>query len=199
MNTYKGLPLYRAEIIDIDEGILDISLVENPATKQDFVLFQEQERVEFSVLDESKHIISGVVMSADTPIYRRSPRLGEFYILFSKELIQKMVEKMSREGRFNLVTLNHEDELVEGVTLIELFLKDSEKGINPSYLQDVPEGSLIASYKVENPTIWNQIKSGEFKGFSLSGFFSMMPDKKEDELDAILDLLDQVEAKYFRK
>lgn len=199
MRTFNNLPLYVAEITDPAEGIFDISLVEDPAVKRDFVLFKDQEELTFQVQDESKRIISGVVMLADTPIFRRSPSLGEYYIVFSKDTIELMVEKMSLENKLNNITLNHDGQLVEGVTLMELFFKDSSRGLNPSYLKDVPEGSLVASYKVENDRVWDLVKAGEFKGFSLTGLFSVMLPPEENSLDDILNLLEEVKAKYLKK
>ena len=197
MKTINGLPVYIAQIDNSEEGILDISLVDYPAVKRDFVLFS-QDKMNFSIQSEEKRIISGVVMLADTPIYRKSPTAGEYYIVFTRDIIEMMVEKMSFEGKLNNITLNHNGQLVEGVTLVELFIKDSSKGLNPNYLSDVTEGSLIASYKVENEDIWNQIKAGEFRGFSLSGIFSAIP-SIDQPLDAILDLLYQLKAKYLKK
>ena len=197
MKTINGLPVYIAQINNTEEGILDISLVDCPAINRDFVLFS-QDKVNFSIQNEEKRIISGVVMLADTPIYRKSPTAGEYYIVFTRDIIEMMVEKMSFEGKLNNITLNHNGQLVEGVTLVELFIKDSSKGLNPNYLSDVTEGSLIASYKVENEDIWNQIKAGEFRGFSLSGIFSAIP-SLDQPLDDILDLLYQLKAKYLKK
>ena len=197
MKTINGLPVYIAQINNTEEGILDISLVDCPAINRDFVLFS-QDKVNFSIQNEEKRIISGVVMLADTPIYRKSPTAGEYYIVFTRDIIEMMVEKMSFEGKLNNITLNHDGQLVEGVTLVELFIKDSSKGLNPTYLPDVTEGSLIASYKVENEDIWNQIKAGEFRGFSLSGIFSAIP-SLDQPLDDILDLLYQLKAKYLKK
>lgn len=197
MKTINGLPVYIAQIDNSEEGILDISLVDYPAVKRDFVLFS-QDKMNFSIQSEEKRIISGVVMLADTPIYRKSPTAGEYYIVFTRDIIEMMVEKMSFEGKLNNITLNHNGQLVEGVTLVELFIKDSSKGLNPTYLPDVTEGSLIASYKVENVDIWNQIKAGEFRGFSLSGIFSAIP-SIDQPLDDILDLLYQLKAKYLKK
>ena len=197
MKTINGLPVYIAQIDNSEEGILDISLVDYPAVKRDFVLFS-QDKMNFSIQNEEKRIISGVVMLADTPIYRKSPTAGEYYIVFTRDIIEMMVEKMSFEGKLNNITLNHNGQLVEGVTLVELFIKDSSKGLNPTYLPDVTEGSLIASYKIENVDIWNQIKAGEFRGFSLSGIFSAIP-SLDQPLDDILDLLYQLKAKYLKK
>lgn len=195
MKTINNLPCYIAEITDLEEGVFDISLVDDPAVKRDFVLFAK-DKMTFSVQDPEKRIVSGVVMLADTPIYRRSPKLGEYYLIFTKETIELMVEKMSAENKLNNITLNHNGELVDGVVLVELFLKDSTRGINPTYLQDIPEGSLIASYKVENEALWSLIKSGEFKGFSITGLFSVVPEDEPSELDDIMNLIHQVKGKY---
>lgn len=195
MNTFKGLPIFQAEISDLDEGLFDISLVDFPATKQDFVTF-DQDKMMFQVQDEERHIVSGVVMAANQLIYRRSPKLGEYYLTFSPETIEAMVLKMFKEGKQNNVTLMHNNQLVPGVTMLEMFIKDEKRGINPSYLQNVPDGSVIASYKVENQELWELIKQGEFRGFSITGLFSIMPEDEPSELDDIMNLIHQVKGKY---
>jgi len=35
-------------------------------------------------------------------------------------------------------------------------------------------GTWIRSYKIDNPTTWNKIKSGEFGGYSVEGFFDQV-------------------------
>lgn len=196
IELYKGLPLFNAEILDTEEGLVDVSLVDDPAIQRDWIFFSSQEEVKFRIQDEDQHIISGVVLVPNTPIYRRTSEGKEFYIQFSETTIKEMILKMGRENLYNKITLNHENKPVEGVTLVEIFLKDSSKGINPNFIDDVPEGSIFASYKVENEDLWNRIKSGEFKGFSISGLFSVVPVEEKDELDDVLGLIKQVEAKY---
>lgn len=180
-----------------EEGIFDVSLVEDPAVKQDFVLFSA-DKMNFSVIGEEEHIISGVVMLADVPIYRKSPTLGEYYIIFNKDTLKALAERLFREGKQNNITLEHGESLVEGVTMVELFIKDEAKGINPSYLEGVTDGSLIASYKVNNESLWKEIKNGTFKGFSISGPFTAIPEKEPSELDEIMNLLNQLEAQLTR-
>lgn len=196
IELYKGLPLFDAEILDTEEGLVDVSLVDRPAIQRDWIFFSSQEEIKFQVQDEEQHIISGVILVPNTPIYRRTEEGKEFYIQFSEDTIKKMILKMGKENLYNSITLNHENKPVEGVTLVEIFLKDSSKGINPNFIENVPEGSVFASYKVENPDIWDRVKSGEFKGFSISGLFSVVPVEEKDELDEILETLKQVEAKY---
>lgn len=190
MKTFKGLPLFLATLFTENDGIYNISLVEDPATESDFVLFSQEEL--FSVQDEEQRIISGVVMLADTPIYRRTPT--ECYVMYSKETIQRMAEKMFQDGTYKDICLNHDDKLIQGVDLLEMFIKDSSKGLDPSYIKNIPDGSLVASYKINDPELWNIIKEKQFKGFSLAGFFTLDPEK--DEVDEVLELIGKVKAKY---
>ena len=57
--------------------------------------------------------------------------------------------------------------------MVEIFIKDVEKGINPSGFEDIENGSLFATYKVNNDIIWEKIKDGTFQGFSLEGIFDL--------------------------
>lgn len=190
----KNLPIYLAEINDNDEGIATISLVDFPATQRNFVCFEEAKEMQmFSVQDEEQHIITGVVMSANTPIYRRNQDGFEYYLVYTPETIRFMAEKLFVDNNQNQIEILHNGKLIEGVYLVELFIKESSKGVSPNYLENVTDGSLIATYKVRNDEVWNEIKSGELNGFSLSGWFSIKKEEsensEEDDLQEILSSL----------
>lgn len=58
--------------------------------------------------------------------------------------------------------------------MVECFIKDSEKGISPTGFEDVPEGSLFCTFKVEDEKLWNEIvNTDHFNGFSLEGVFNL--------------------------
>ena len=85
-----------------------------------------------------------------------------------------MAEKLFKDGNQNSINLMHlPGSYVSGVNLIQLFIKDSEKGIVPQGFETIEDGSLFATYHVENDAIWNEIKNGTFKGFSLEGLFKV--------------------------
>ena len=72
-------------------GIDAISLVDMPAVEKNFLCFSEEKQPVKMKFDNSKHIITGVVCLADTPIYRYNERMGEYYVVFTKETIEKIV------------------------------------------------------------------------------------------------------------
>ena len=167
------LPIYNALISDDNEGIFVISLVDAPATETNWMCFKEQEDVKFSIVNEDEHILAGVVMVADKPIYRIAPDGSEYYIVFSKDVIKRMAEKMLDDNTFNNIDIQHDGNIIprDKVKLVELFIADEAKGIKPNYL-DVPDGSLLANYKIYDDELWNMAKSGVLNGFSLEGVFS---------------------------
>lgn len=169
----KNIPTYSALISDDNEGILVISLVDAPATETNWMCFKEQENIKFSIVNEDEHILAGVVMVADKPIYRIAPDGTEFYIVFSKDVIKRMAEKMLDDNTFNNIDIQHDGNIIphDKVKLVELFIADEAKGIKPNYL-DVPDGSLLANYKIYDEQLWQMAKSGELNGFSLEGVFT---------------------------
>lgn len=163
--------------IDNDElcGIDAISLVDIPAVEKNFLCFKEESKPIKMNFDSSKHIISGVVCLADTPIYRYSEIYGEYYVVFTKETIQQMVEKFAKDDLFKSVNLQHDDDnFVDGVYMFESYIVNKERGIAPKEFTDVPDGSWICSYKVDNEELWNEIVNGnKLNGFSLQGMFGL--------------------------
>lgn len=175
------------------EGMKAISLVKRPAVEVDFLCFDESKKpVKFNFNDEER-IITGVVCLADTPIYRFAEGFGEYWVVFTKDVIKQMVIKYSKDGLFNSVNLQHKDDkYVDGVVLFESYLVNRERGIYPTEFEDAPEGSWICSFKVENDDVWNEIKEGKtLKGFSLE-IICDLAEKMASSKDEIDDLINEI-------
>lgn len=151
-----------------------IGLVERPAIERNFQAFNQA--LKFT-LNEEKRIISGPAMIADMPLYRNDDKLGEYYVVFDKGAIQTIVEKFSAKGYLKNFNLFHDEgQQVTDVTIFNSFISDKELGINPlAGFEDVPDGSWFISAKVNNEAVWQKVKAGEIKGFSVEGLFQYVP------------------------
>ncbi len=170
--------VYNAEInpdINSDLEVNFIGLVDKPAIERNFQAFKAIP-AKFSV-NEEKRIISGPAMIADMPIYRNDAQLGEYLVVFDKKAIRCIVEKFSAKGYMKNFNLFHEmQDKVDDVTIFNSFISDAELGISPlKGYEDVADGSWFISAKVNNDDVWQKVKAGIIKGFSVEGIFSYVP------------------------
>ena len=182
--------IYKIKIDPTDQitGMDAISLVECPAVEVDFLKFSKEEPKSLQFTNEEKRIITGVALLADTPIYRVKPDGEEYYVVFDRETIEQLVTKYSKYMFNNFVNIEHSDQhFVDGMYMIESYLKNSERGIVPIEFSEIPDGSWIVSYKVDNIDVWEKIKSGEVKGFSIQGVFNLIEQKEEPSIDDMIE------------
>lgn len=185
MTTIAGRPVFRATLKEDKDGMLKISLVTAPAVCSDFQAFKALEEnadpveapLRFEVQDEERQIVRGVVMRANCPIIRKSEQLGVYFIYYDADTIRTMAEQYLTDGHANAVNLQHKDGTdTESVHLVQFFIKGD--GLNPEGFEDIEDGSLFAEYHVTDPEIWEGVKNGTFKGFSLEGYFTLEPSQE---------------------
>ena len=188
--TIDGIPVYRVLVDDERDGMVRVSLVDDPAVMSDFVAFDAQKRAQmFAVENEDKRLAFGVVARADFPIFRNDPVNGDHYVIFPADTIREMAQKYLTEGRADRVDLMHDGDDVRGVHLVQWFIKDTAKGVAPAGFDDIADGSLFAEYHVEDDAIWQQIKDGTFKGFSMEVFYTLTPEGDTQAVEeAVADL-----------
>ena len=193
----KNLPIYEIQI-DLDDdntGVNYNSLVHDPAHMISFESFSKIVRYEFN---DDERTVTGVSVSADTPIYRHDDS-GEYYVVFTKKAIKDIIHDYARNNRFNNVNIEHNsNDVVDGVYMIGSYQVDNEKGFTaPERFKDVTDGSWITTYKLENEELYQRIKSGEVTGFSIEGTFVMDNSqfKSDVTIESILDELIELAKK----
>ena len=199
--TIDGIPVYAAVIEGEGEGMLRISLVDAPAVRSDFMKFAEESPVQmFSVADEDKRLVYGVVMRADFPILRVGPAGDEFYMIIKADVIRRMAQKYLAEGRQNEVNLMHVDgSEVEGGEMVQFVIKDTVRGVSPEGFDGIADGSLFAEFHVTNDEVWARVKDGTFKGFSLEGVFDLEPEQDKGWINEVVEATEGLFREYLPK
>ena len=196
METYNGKPLLRLNIIGDEDGINIISLVEFPAVERNFIQLSREVKLS---LNEEKRELLGVALIPDMPIYRRDEQ-GEYYVTFSAEAIRKAAIDFYKKLNVNMADVEHNHNLENGITYFQSLIIDKGQGICPTAFKDLPDGTWIVGCKVENDSVWDAVKSGEVKGFSIDGYFHAEPEKQEEKpeekstIDSLDDLFDWLES-----
>lgn len=183
----NNLPTYRIQVSLDDEGTFmnAISLVDSPAVEVGFLCFDEQHPMKFKA-DEYKKCVTGCAIWADKPIYRRDDDGYEYYVVFDKDTIRTIAERYSKDGLWNSVNLQHDDSrYVNSVIMLETFIKDTERGINPAGFEEVSDGSLFVTFKIEDEGLWEECLNGNaLNGFSIEIWADMVPaDFRNEEPD----------------
>ena len=160
-----------------------IALVDNPAIESDFMAFNKHQQ--FKVISEDKRIVSGFAMMADKPIYRRDESGKEYYVKFTGDSIRNIQEQFQVNKLSDQTNKNHEtDNFIDGVFVLETFIVDENRGMQVSdkMYGEHTQGSWFVSMKVDNDEVWESVKNGTFKGFSVEGVFDQAEEKYMSDL-----------------
>lgn len=122
--------------------------------------------------DDEKRIVTGPAMIPFMMIPRRDELGNIFHVYFSDETIKKIAQKFLQEKHLHNTDINHNNVVVEDNTLLESWIvEDPEKDKAAVMGYDVPKGTWMVSYKINDDATWQQIKSGALTGFSIAGDF----------------------------
>jgi hypothetical protein len=180
------LPVYKIVISEEEDesGVNAIAFVDEPAIMVNWMAFNSN--LKFKA-DAERKIIVSPAMIPDLPIFRRSKEMGEFYVVFDKDQINKIQEKFMSKGYLHNINEMHDtDRPMSGLFMKNSWVSDYQMGIKaPDAFKDLPEGTWFVSYKFSDDNKWNEfVKSGEFNGISVEGFFDLeyLKDTKENKL-----------------
>jgi hypothetical protein len=156
---------------DDQSGIDAISVVMSPAIEENFIHLSKHE-VLLKEIDAEKRILMGPALVPDKQIYRRNDKTkDEYYIYFSKATIRKASELFLMNANQNNSTLEHSQKL-KGLSVVESWIIEGKNDKSKNYGFDLPQGTWMISMKVNNDEIWDKVKLGEVKGFSIEGYFA---------------------------
>lgn len=163
----------------VDGDLYAVSLVEDPAIESTFIALSKN-KVEIK-LENEKRIITGAALIPNKPIYRN---IGgkEFYISFDEETIEKLAQGYL--DNVHTVTADHNSD-VNDVIVVESWIKTSDNDKSVSLGLNEPIGTWFISMKVNNDEIWQKIKDGIYKGFSIEAIVGL------DEMLLSKDYMDQ--------
>lgn len=165
--------------VGIDSETYAISMVESPAIESDFVALSKEEEKRVFLESDERHMVYGAALIPDKDIYRNNGE-QEFYISFTKESIEKMSQDFMKNYRQNEVTLDH-DEMANDITITESWLvEDPYKDKANALGINVPKGTWMVGMKVNQIDVWDRVKSGELKGFSVESMISLEDFSKQN-------------------
>lgn len=191
------LPYYKIVVNEDDESGVDFnSFVDVPAHMKGFIAFNNTASHYTFAEEGEKRIVTGVMISAGTPIYRNSEDAGEHYVIFDADTIQTITRKMFKNNFMNNVNKMHNDkDVTNGAIPQSIFIASNSDDKMPNIPQafdklELQDGTLFATYHIEDDELWNEVKEGKFRGYSVEGYF----DKKRVNIKSNIKMSKQTKT-----
>ena len=186
-----------------NDGIYAMSLVEAPATEEQFIALATdvQKEIKLSTLVEDKQILVGAALVPEKPIFRAGQDGNEdYYIYFSKQTVAQAAQDFVKNGMQSNFTLEHGNK-IDGVNVIESWIVEDEKNDKSrSYGLDVPKGTWMLMSKVEDTTLWKDyVKGNKVFGYSLEGKFGseVRRELSDDKLNSVVNNITKAVKDYY--
>jgi len=197
MNTEE---LYELTLVDEEDGVFATSFVDSPAIERDFVFFGKE--IHFQTVNDEKKLVAGPLLIPNKKILRLDGEGKPYYVFFTPETIEKVARKFMKNKYNDKVTLEH-DRKVSNINLSESWIiEQSAKDKSNIYGFTLPKGTWFGVYDVSgNAKVWDDVKSGTFKGFSIEGLFEhkksdMKLSKETTLLEKEIEELSDLEARF---
>jgi len=168
---------YKIHTGEDSKGLLKVSFVAEPAIQSKLMYFTEEKR-KFIFSDDEKGVIYAPALIPDLDIFRKNVNGEPANVFFDKETILKLHLDGCRNGYDSKINLNHsEDKDLEGVYCFENWIVGDDNRAE-KFGFEVPEGTLMKGYKIDNPEIRQDIKDGKITGLSIEA--NLMPVEEEE-------------------
>lgn len=176
---------FRIKLKKGSNGINAISIVDKPAIEENFVAFSE-DKAELQFANDDKMIVVGPALIPDKEIYRNSSFCkGECMLSFDAETINEISELYLRGEVDKKQTVGHSIS-TNDMKLIETWIIEDSKCDKAFALGlDLPKGTWMNSYKIQDEKLWKRIKEEGLNGYSIEAsavdFIELNLNKQEQE------------------
>lgn len=178
-------------VIDEDGrlGITAMGLVDVPAIEENWIALS---KVQLSKVDDERRMLYGPALIPDKQILRYDDKGEPYYVFFEKSTVQAVAHQFFKKNLQHTTNLQHEIP-VTGVTVVESWIKEgsSDKSLSLG-LPDLPDGTWFIGTYVDEESVWQEVKAGKIKGYSIEGFFNevgvAMSGVKNYEAELVLEL-----------
>jgi len=189
----ENVPVYRITIDPSfnEEGgelsIDQIAFTSTPAIEILGLSFNKETR-NLRFVNELKGIVAAPALQPNTPIGRFDDELGEYYVIFTEQDIELMVEKFNRNIKQNQFNLEHNKELTApAFMLYNWIVEDPETDLSfTKYgIEGIKKGAWFVVSKFDDLNYFKtEIVDKKRNGFSVEGFFALVLQQiKKDKIN----------------
>jgi hypothetical protein len=164
---------------DVDE-VFAISMVHNPAIEALGQYFHKEE-VHFAEMKE-EGLFMAPILIPNKKILRVDGAGVPYEVYFTPETVKKLSQKYLEKKYQDQVTEEHQMD-VKGITMVESWIKESiESDKSKLYGLNVPAGSWIGTFKIDNEEMREKFRKGELRAVSIEGMFEHLERTPKEQI-----------------
>ncbi len=161
------------------KGLMKVSLVDDPAIQSNLMHFSEEK--EFLFQDDEQRIIYAPALIPNKLIFRKNINGEPANVYFDADTIRQLHIDGMRNNYDNRVNLNHQKEDTSGIFCFEQWIiEDSVNDKSVKLGFELPVGTLMKGYKIDNNQVWQDVKDGKLKGLSIEG--QLYPEEQQQKV-----------------
>jgi hypothetical protein len=173
------------------DGIFAISMVSDPAIEA-FGMYFDKEEVKFAEVKEEGLFVAPILIP-NKKILRVDGKGEPYEVFFTPQTIKRLSQMYLEKKYQDQVTVEH-DYKVDDVVLVESWIKESAvKDKSNVYNLNVPVGSWLGTFKIDNEQVREKFRNGEVRAVSIEGIFEHMEKKFSSESWLSKDINDLTE------
>lgn len=180
---------YELQYTKGEDGVFCMSLVENPATKTQLVMFDDESKL-LQFQDDDKQIVYSVAMRPNMLIPRKNVNGEPAMVFYTEETIADLQQNFFKKNHHNGATINHDGKVRNDMYIFESWIVQDPENDKATLLgMQVQKGDWVTAQKIENSEVWQDVKNGKLTGFSIEAYLEpvLINNKVEmtkEEIDA---------------
>ena len=154
-----------------EEFIAKLSTQDQKKIRETLTLQESSNNFKFST-DEEQMKVTGPLLIPNKLILRIDEEGNPYYVFFSEDTVKEISERMLKDKRVDQVNLEHTNIMVDSVMTESWLVTDPENDKSNIYGMTMPKNTWMATYQINDPKVWDMVKAGVLRGYSLEGYFA---------------------------
>jgi len=151
-----------------EQGVFKISLVKDPAIESTLMHFNAEKPQIFHFTQDEKRIVFAPAMIPNKLIFRGDVNGENAQVFYTSDTIDQLQKNYFKNGHNSTTNINHQSEDTTGVYPFESWIVEDPANDKANAMGfNVPKGTWMMGYKIDNDQVWDDVKSGNLDGLSI--------------------------------
>jgi len=178
------MKVYELDFRDDMPGVFRVSVVKDPAVEATLLHFNKEQEKPMFFTNEEKRVVYSVAMRPNKLIPRSNINGEPANVYYTAETVERLQQNYFKNNGNISTNINHEQQDAEGIYMFESWVvKNPENDKATELGLEVMQGDWVMAHKVDNDSIWEEIKKGNIDGLSVEMYVGYKEDNNFNKVE----------------